>query len=129
MSLIVHTDIAAELATITNSLVEGRVYPLVIPTDATVPAISYLFRDGDRQAFYRDSFGLEDYNLQIDIYSHSYVTNQTIYDTIIDHFNGISGPVNNNTIIQRGIIASTLNSIDGSDPTLYRTITELTLTV
>ena len=129
MTLQVHTDVAAELATVTNDMVNGRVYPLLIPSNAEVPAISYLFRDGDRQAFYRDSFGLSEYNLQLDIYSHSYVTNQNIYDEIVSHFNGFSGAVNNNTIIQRAIVASTLNSIDLDDPTLYRTIVEFTLTV
>ena len=131
MSLQVHTDFAADLAAITvvDQMTEGRVYPLLIGATAQLPAISYQIRDGDREAFYRDSFGLEIYNVQLDIYSDSYVTNQTIYDAIIDRFNGFSGVIGTGTDVQRIIVASTLNSVDSDDPSIYRTILELTLTV
>lgn len=131
MSLQVQTDFIADLVTITevDTLTVGRVRPLVVGSGTPLPAISYLFRDGDREAFYRGSFGLEEYTVQLDIYSDSYVTNQTIYDAIINRYNGFSGVLGTGTNIQRIIVASTLNAIDTDDPSIYRTILELTLTV
>ena len=130
MSLQVHTDFIADLVEISQvqTDVGNAVFPLVIPTTEDIPAIVYQFRDGDREVFFRDSFGLETYNLQLDIYSHSYITNQNIYDALINRYNGFSG-ILGSTNIQRIIVASTLNSVDSTDSSIYRTILELTITV
>ena len=128
MSLVVHTDFAAELEVIVPVL-SGKVFPLFIGATEDFPALSYTFRDGDRESFYRDSFGLEVYTVSLDIYSNSYITNQEIYDAIVTKFNGQTVVLNSNTVVQRAIIASTLNSIDSADSTIYRTILEMELTV
>ena len=128
MSLIVHTDFAAELESLVP-VVAGKVFPLFIGATEDFPAISYTFRDGDRQSFYVDAFGLEVYNVSVDIYSNSYITNQEIYDAIVAHFNGQTTVLNSNTVVQRTIIASTLNSIDSDDSSIYRTLLEMQLTV
>ena len=130
MSLQVHTDFIADLVEIqaVQTNVGNSVFPLVVPTGEDLPSIIYQFRDGDREAFYKDSFGLETYNLQLDIYSNSYITNQNIYDALIERYNGFSGTLGS-TNIQRIIVASTLNSVDSDDSSIYRTILELTITV
>ena len=128
MSLIVHTDFVAELEA-TVPVVVGKVFPLFIGATASFPAISYTFRDGDRQSFYVDSFGLEVYNLSLDIYSNSYITNQEIYDAIVTKFNGQTTVLNSNTVVQRATITATLNSIDPDDSSIYRTLLEMQLTV
>ena len=128
MSLIVHTDFVAELEA-TVPVITGKVFPLFIGATTSFPAVSYTFRDGDRQSFYVDSFGLEVYNLSLDIYSNSYITNQEIYDAIITKFNGQTVVLNSNTVVQRATITATLNSIDPDDSSIYRTLLEMQLTV
>ena len=128
MSLIVQTDFVAELET-TVPVVESKVFPLFIGATQDFPAISYTFSNGERQSFYVNSFGLEVYNVSLDIYSHSYVTNQEIYDALVTKFNGQTVVLNGNTMVQRAIVVTTLNSIDPDDSSIYRTLLELELTV
>lgn len=123
MTTIVQTDFIADLVAITE--VGMIVHPVVIPSGSSFPAISYQFRDGDREPFYVGSFGLASYTVQLDIYSHNYLMNQTIYDAIIAKYNGFTGLLNSNTQVQRISVNSTLNAVDGEDSSLFRTIVEL----
>ena len=128
MSLIVQTDFVAELEA-TVPIITGKVFPLFIGATASFPAVSYTFRDGERQSFYVNSFGLEVYTVTLDIYSNSYITNQEIYDALVTKFNGQTVILNSNTVVQRAIVTTTLNSIDSDDSSIYRTLLELELTV
>ena len=128
MSVTVHTDFVAELQTIVPTL-SDKVFPLIIGATEDFPACSYTFRDGDRESFYQGSYGLENYVVSLDIYSYSYIQNQEIYDQILTAWNGKTFALNNNTVVQRCIVVSTLNSIDRDDSTIYRTLLELQFTV
>ena len=133
MTAKVHQDFASDLASIplVSSETVGRVFPLLIGSTESLPAMSFTIRDGIPDSFYVDSFGLATYDITVDVYSRSYQTNQELADVIVSRYNGTSlqiGPADNPTTVQRAIIDNVLNSIDVDDSGVYRTLIELTLT-
>ena len=110
-----------------ETLISNRVYPLAVPSSAPLPSIQYRFSDGFREPYFRNSFGLTEYEVQMDVYSTSYRVLQTIVDLIEAHFHGFSGELATGVLAQRIIVTNTLNTIDTSNGEVYRTIIELTL--
>lgn len=129
MTIAVQEAFVADLRAITNlsTLVGNRIYPLAIPSNAGLPAINYRFSDGYPESFYRNSFGLIEYQLQLDVYASSYRVNQTIVDLITERYNGFQGALgSSNIIIQRANLTNVLNTIDASSgEEVFRTVIEL----
>ena len=128
MTVAVQEAFIADLRAITalTTLVENRIYPLAVPSGAGLPAIQYRFSDGYPEAFYRNSFGLNLYQLQLDVYAESYRVNQTMVDLITSRYNGFQGALGtSNIIIQRASLTNVLNTIDTSSGEVFRTVIEL----
>ena len=112
-----------------SDIADISLYPLQIPGGAALPAIQYIFTDGYPEAFYRGSFGLTTYQVQLSIYSNTYRQNQQITDLIVNHFNGFAGALNSSVTAQRVILDNVLTAVDTTNGTVYRSIIELTLTI
>jgi len=64
------------------SLVNGRVYPLIMPQDCIKPAITYmLVNENDKQSINNGAYGVK-YRFQIDIYDVSYASIKEIKDQV-----------------------------------------------
>ena len=126
-----HQDFANDLAAIpeVSTATEGRVFPLLIDSSDALPAISFNILAGNQDSFYVGSFGLTDYTVDINIYSRSYSTNQTLVDALTGRYNGTRVLLNNSTLAQRAIVENIINTLDNADSKVYRTTVQLTLTV
>ena len=128
-----HRDFAADLAAIPDvvSTVSDRVYPLIVQSDAELPAIAFTIQDGTTTTFYVNSFGLTTYSIQVDIFSRDYGVNQIIVESIMSRYNGkilSIGSSSNPTLIQRALIENSLNFIDPEDPGIFRSTVEILIT-
>lgn len=71
--------------------VVSKVYPLMMPEDATYPCITYqVVFDGVNQAT-NGNFSSRDVRFQVDIYSKSYSEAKTLKDAVVAKVIGLKG--------------------------------------
>ena len=91
-------------------------------------SIVYSPRDGEREVWYAGAKGKAVLTIQVDIYSQSFTDNQTVFNVILETFNGFSGILNNNTDIFYADVKNRTELIDGLDSNTYRTTFDIYLT-
>ena len=111
---------------ISNRLITP-VFPVLAKPDVE-KVIVYTPRGGERETYFTGSFGKAVLRIQIDIYSKSFIGNQTVYDAMVNKFNGFSGELNNSTIVHRAIVTNHSELLDSNDSELFRTSFDVELT-
>ena len=131
MTLQLQQDFRAEVLGITEvqNEIGARVFPLLIPSDMELPAMSYRFDDGTADSFYRDSFGLTTHAIQLDLYTRNPTTQINITQAIQTHFHGQTLSLNGNTQVDRSVVTNILNSLDPDDNQVFRTTIQITFQV
>ena len=131
MSII--ADFVAELRSIPDVLtfVSQRIYPLIDKGD-TLPSIVYNTRGGVRESYIRDSFGLRETFIQMDLYTEDYAQLDTLRDAIAERFNGFVGAFNaaamsGGTTVSSCQIVTTRDTLETQNPVVYRTTIELNI--
>jgi hypothetical protein len=72
-----------------NTAVDGRIYPLVLPADSPLPAITYQIVGGSSQGT-QDTHGTQRYRVQVDCWGETYGDAVTLRNAVIaalDHYN------------------------------------------
>ncbi len=115
-------DFYADLKAITavSTFAGSKVYPLVGRANQEDFIVYTPINGGIPEAFYAGDLGLTDQTIQVDVYSRSFSTNQTVIESIITRFNGLSGVINSNTVVGKATVSDKRESLDNSDSTLYR---------
>ena len=115
-------DFYTELKNISavNSFAGTRVYPLLARPGQEDFIVYTPITGGFPETYYSGDLGLSDQMIQVDVYSRSFSTNQTVIEAIISYFNGLSGVINTNTIVGRAFVSDKREVIDSSDSTLYK---------
>lgn len=91
------------------------------------PSITYSVRDGVREAFYRESFGLRSTKITLNLYSKSYGEVQGMKDTLINNYHGFSGTLGSSVLTRITVFNSIDTEEKDAEDTLFRSIIELDL--
>ncbi len=115
-------DFFVELKAITevSSFAGARVYPLVARSGQEDFIVYTPVTGGIPELLHAGDKGITSQTIQVDIYSRSFATNQTVADSIVDYFNGLSGVINSNTIVSMASVTSKRDGIDPEDSLLNR---------
>jgi hypothetical protein len=100
----IETQIYALLAgsTALTAQCASRIYPLVLPDDSPLPAISYSFVGGSNRST-QDTRGNQKYRLEVNCWSDKYLDAVTLRAAVIDTLDGYS---------KDGVFISYLQNID-----------------
>ena len=122
------TDFVAELRGITqvSTDVGDRVHP-VVDRGMGIPSIVYNTRGGFRESYTKDSFGLRETFIQLDVYAESYSQLDGLRSAILDHFNGFTGQFNNTTVVSSCKGVTTRELRDGQNNEVYRSVIEFNI--
>lgn len=77
--------------------------------DYQLPAAIYQTRNGMRDLFYKDSFGMRQTEFVVTIYSKSYTELQDLKTLVTDYYHGFSGVLGSSTVSKMEIT----NILDG----------------
>ena len=121
-------DFVAELAAITevSTAVGASIHP-VVDTGQALPSIVFNTRGGAREAYVKDSFGLRETFIQLDIYSETYAQLDSLRNAVISHFNGFTGQFNSNTQISSCQFVTARELRDGQNDRVYRAVIEFNI--
>ncbi|WP_069299888.1 hypothetical protein [Neptunicoccus sediminis] len=112
-------DISQMLATAVSPT---NVVPLV-NKEETSPTVVFSFRNGQREIFYKDSFGLAEAELVADVYADSYSKLANLTNQIETAFHAFSGTTGTTNIHKMEIVNKfETTSFDGN---LFRTIIQI----
>jgi Protein of unknown function (DUF3168) len=75
-------DAALRASSTVTTLATGGIYPVRLPTDATFPAIHYLFVGGSSKAT-QDSYGNQRYRVEVNSWGNSYQDAVTLRHAVI----------------------------------------------
>lgn len=80
----IETDLFAALSTATaiTALASTRVYPVVLPTDPTLPAMTYMFIGGSGQPSF-DTRGMQKARVEINCWGNTYSDAVTLREAVI----------------------------------------------
>lgn len=127
MSIIV--DFIAELSSITevSTAVDTRINPLIDDLHV-LPTIVYNTRGGIRESYIKDSFGLRETFIQLDLYSKDYSELDIVRDAIISRFNGFTGHLNTDgALVSSSKVTTTRELPDGQNREVLRAIIEINI--
>ena len=119
----------AELNSITafsNEYSPNNISPLV--ANNTGLAVVYNVRGGVRESYTKDSFGLNETFIELNLYHHDYPTLVEIREAIFDTFEGFTGSMGSTTeniLVTSSKFSNSRELVDQEDQTLYRFILEL----
>jgi len=115
-------DFYAELSSIAevSSFADSRIYPLLARPGVEDFIVYTPVSGGFAETYYSGDLGMSEQVIQVDVYSRSFATNQTVIEAIINYFNGLKGEINTNTNVGRAYVAAKREDLDPSDSTLYR---------
>ena len=99
-----------------SALCGSRIYPLVLPDEVTMPAISYIFVGGSSKST-QDTRGSQKYRLEVNCWSNTYLSAVTLRNAVIDTLDSYN---------QNGLFISFLQPLDLFDHDLlnFRAVTE-----
>src|SRR5580692_4778052 len=75
-------DAALRASSAVTTLATGGIYPVRLPTDATFPAIHYVFVGGSSKAT-QDSYGNQRYRVEVNSWGNSYQDAVTLRHAVI----------------------------------------------
>jgi hypothetical protein len=82
-----------------TALAGSRIYPAVLPTDPTLPALTYMFIGGTVYPIANRN-GIQRSRVQIDCWGNSYSDAVTLRQAVVQTLAGYSGPSFQSQIIQ-----------------------------
>jgi hypothetical protein len=123
-------DFYSELSSITevSSFAGSRIYPLVARAGSEDFIVYTPIAGGYAETYYSGNLGMSEVIVQVDVYSRSFATNQTVVEAIINYFNGFTGVLNTNSIVGRAYVSAKREDLDPSDSTLYRSSIDINIT-
>lgn len=132
MAIIV--DFVAELRSVNgvSGVVSNENINPIVDNNGVTPSIVYNARGGARESYTKDSFGLRETFIQLDVYTDSYSQLDSLRSAIISHFNGFvgnfnSGAMDGGTNVSSCKIVTTRELIDGQNNEIYRGVIELNI--
>ncbi len=123
-------DFVAELRPLVPE-VGTRTFPL-IDKGTELPSIVYNSRGLVGEAYVKDSVGLVETFIQLDVYSVDYEELDTLRTAITNHFNGFTGTFNSTaadggTIVSSCSVITTREFVESQNPVVYRANIELNI--
>jgi len=109
------TDIAAIVAT--------RVYPIILPQNPTMPAITYQRISTPRVSSTTGPSGLASPRIQVDCWAETYAAVKALSDTVRTAVDGYSGTMDTFTVY--GVIVESEQDLYEPDAVYYRTSLDL----
>ena len=94
-------DISKKLA---DAVPGVRTVPSV--NDGNYPAVVFSFRNGQREAFYKDSFGLAEAELTVSIFADSYSKQTELAEYIKTDFHAFNGTVGQTRVLRSEVTNS-----------------------
>lgn len=108
-------DFSSELRTI---LPTATVRP-ALGKDYSLPAAVYSVRNGMRDLFYVNSYGLRTTELTVTIYAKTYEELQDLKELLVNRFHGFSGTLGITTI-SKSAVTNVLDGFDTALETIHR---------
>lgn len=102
------------------------IYPLRAP-GGKLPVCVYLTSDGIRAQGYKGGFGLQTDTVVLNFYGTDYDVITTIRDLFDSRYNGFSGLLSDDTLVQRIILNTSFLTLEDGNEAIYRLTTELDL--
>ncbi len=126
-----HTDMIAELAAITEvaDLCGPRV-KFITGSFNEYPAIT-LQRVNDSVEFqYGNSFAMNEYSYQVDIYATSYEDLSSLSEAVLSKFRGFTGPLNSNvdSFVNMSNASLSVETFEDDKTSILRAILDVTMT-
>lgn len=112
-------DLSKKLA---DAVPSTKVVPSV-NTDNTYPAVVFSFRDGQRDIFYKDSYGLAEAEMSVNVYASSYSQMVGIVEQVQSDFHGFNGLVGS-THIHRMEVVNQFETFS-DDGKIFRTVMQI----
>ena len=109
-------DFAAELKTTLPTVI---VRP-ALGKDYQLPAAIYSVRNGMRELFYKNSYGLRRTEFTVTIYSKSYSDIQVKKALVLNKFHGLTGTLGSSKI-NKATVTNILDGYDDALETIHRT--------
>ena len=104
--------------------VGDRTYALV-DTGKELPSIIFNTRGLAPDTYTKDSSGLTDTFIQLDIYADTYTQLNTLREDVIAEFNNYSGTMGADTIVSSCKVVNTREELDASNREVFRAIIEI----
>lgn len=79
--------------------------------NVVLPAAVYSARNGMRDLFYKDSYGLRQTEFTVNIFSKTYAELQDLKESVVDAFHGFSGTLGTSAVSKIEVV----NILDGFD--------------
>ena len=112
----VRTFIIAD-ATITG-LIAARLYPIILPQEPTMPAMTYQWISGTRFHSMDGASKLSGPRVQFDCWAATYLDAEALFEALRKRLDGYRGPAGSSTI--QGAFFSSERDLYESEPKLYR---------
>lgn len=74
-----------------SGLVGARMYPVILPQNPTMPAITYQYISGASVISHDGATGLENPTFQIDCWGSTYATMDALFEAVRERLNGAKG--------------------------------------
>ena len=104
--------------------VGNRTYALV-DTGKELPSMVFTTRGLAPDTYIKDSSGLTDTFIQLDIYAETYTQLNTLRGDVISEFNNYLGTMGDDTIVSSCKVVNTREELDASNREVFRAIIEI----
>jgi hypothetical protein len=118
----IESGLLIKLSADTNSLVAGRVYPLMLPQTCTFPAITYQRISSPRVHSHQGASGLAYPRFQINVYASTFASVKAILKLIrigLDGYKGTIGTSPNTVKVGCSLIENELDDYDPQSQLYY----------
>ena len=96
----------------------------LVSQGTNLPAVVYSQRGGQRDLFYRGSYGLRETDFTVDLYASTYSEVVALRDNLTDTFHGFTGLMGT-TMVGRASISNILESFEDKGGPIFRIIVDI----